>query len=88
MGSPTLDAVNQALHDVEDPIFRKRLGELGTLLDARIENGRVWAKVRLSSPSEEARQTISAARTMSMPIRKPRRGNLSANEPTSGATPT
>ena len=59
MGSPTLDAVNSALRKVEDPIFRKPLGDLGTLLDARIEDGRVWAKVRLSSPSEDARQTIS-----------------------------
>ena len=59
MGSPTLDAVTKALRDVEDPIFHKPLGALGTLLDARLEDGRVWAKVRLSSPSEEARQTIS-----------------------------
>ncbi|MGB9341337.1 MAG: P-loop NTPase, partial [Polyangiales bacterium] len=59
MGSPTLDAVTEALRNVEDPIFQKPLGALGTLLDARIDDGRVWAKVRLSSPSEELRQTLS-----------------------------
>ena len=58
MGSPTLEAVNNALRQVEDPIFRKPLGELGTLLDARVEDGRVWVKIRVSSPSEEAQKTI------------------------------
>jgi len=58
MGSPTLDAVTEALRNVEDPIFQKPLGALGTLIDVRLENGRVWAKVRVSSPSEEVRQTI------------------------------
>jgi ATP-binding protein involved in chromosome partitioning len=58
MGSLTLDAVTKALRDVEDPIFQKPLGALGTLVDVRLENGRVWAKVRVSSPSEEVRQAI------------------------------
>ena len=58
MGSLTLDAVTEALRNVEDPIFEKSLGELGTLLDARVEDGRVWAKVRVSSPSEQVRQTV------------------------------
>jgi ATP-binding protein involved in chromosome partitioning len=58
MGSPTLDAVTEALRNVEDPIFEKPLGVLGTLIDARLEDDRVWAKIRVSSPSEEVRQTI------------------------------
>ena len=58
MGSLTLDAVTKALRNVEDPIFQKPLGALGTLVDVRLENGRVWAKVRVSSPSEEVRQAI------------------------------
>jgi ATP-binding protein involved in chromosome partitioning len=58
MGSPTLNAVTEALRNVEDPIFQKPLGALGTLVDTRLEEGRVWAKVRVSSPSEEVRQTI------------------------------
>ena len=58
MGSATLDAVTEALRNVEDPIFQKPLGALGTLVDVRLEEGRVWAKVRVSSPSEEVRQTI------------------------------
>ncbi len=58
MGSPTLEAVTKALRQVEDPIFRKPLGELGTLLDVRVEDGRVWTKIKVSSPSEEVRNTI------------------------------
>jgi len=58
MGSPTLDAVTEALRNVEDPIFQKPLGALGTLVDVRLEEGRVWAKVRVSSPSEEVRQLV------------------------------
>jgi len=58
MGSPTLDAVTEALRNVEDPIFQKPLGALGTLVDVRLEEGRVWAKVRVSSPSEEVRQMV------------------------------
>ena len=58
MGSPTLDAVTEALRNVEDPIFQKPLGALGTLIDVRLEEGRVWAKVRVSSPSEEVRQMV------------------------------
>jgi ATP-binding protein involved in chromosome partitioning len=58
MVSLTLDAVTKALRNVEDPIFQKPLGALGTLVDVRLENGRVWAKVRVSSPSEEVRQAI------------------------------
>ena len=58
MGSPTLDAVTEALRKVEDPIFEKPIGALGSLLDGRLEDGRVWAKIRVSSPAEEVRQTI------------------------------
>ncbi len=58
MGSPTLDAVTEALRNVEDPIFQKPLGALGTLVDARLEGGRVRAKVRVSSPSEEVRKAM------------------------------
>ncbi len=58
MGSATLDAVTEALRNVEDPIFEKSLGALGTLVDVRLEDGRVWVKVRVSSPSEEVRQTV------------------------------
>jgi ATP-binding protein involved in chromosome partitioning len=58
MGSPTLDAVTQALRNVEDPIFQKPLGGLGTLVDVRLEDDRVWAKIRVSSPSEEVRRTL------------------------------
>lgn len=58
MGSATLEAVIQALRQVEDPIFRKSLGDLGTLLDARLDGGRVWTQIKVSSPSEEVRKTI------------------------------
>lgn len=58
MGFPTLDAVTEALRNVEDPIFRKPLGTLGTLVETRLEDGRVWSKIRVSSPSEEVRKTI------------------------------
>ena len=58
MGTPTLDAVTHALREIEDPIFRKPLGELNTLLDARVDGERVWAKVRVSSPSEEVQKAI------------------------------
>ena len=37
MGSPTLDAVTEALRNVEDPIFQKPLGALGTLVDVRLD---------------------------------------------------
>lgn len=58
MGSPTLDAVTEALRTVEDPIFQKSLGDLGTLLEVRIEAERVSAKIRVSSPSEELRRSL------------------------------
>ncbi|MGB5812527.1 MAG: Mrp/NBP35 family ATP-binding protein [Polyangiales bacterium] len=58
MGSPNLEAVIQALRQVEDPIFRKPLGDLGTLLDARLEEGRVWTQIKVSSPSEEVRKAV------------------------------
>ncbi|TFH29039.1 MAG: MRP family ATP-binding protein [Myxococcales bacterium] len=60
MGSPTLDAVTEALRNVEDPIFQKPLGGLGTLVDVRLEDDRVWAKIRVSSPSEDVRQTLQS----------------------------
>ncbi|UCH30851.1 MAG: Mrp/NBP35 family ATP-binding protein [Myxococcales bacterium] len=50
--------MTEALRNVEDPIFEKSLGSLGTLLDARLEDKRVLAKVRVSSPSEEVRQEV------------------------------
>ncbi|MEM8608883.1 MAG: Mrp/NBP35 family ATP-binding protein [Myxococcota bacterium] len=58
MGSASLETVIQTLRQVADPIFRKSLGELGTLLDARLEDGRVRAQVKVSSPSEEVRTTL------------------------------
>lgn len=58
MKALTLDAVTEALRNVEDPIFRKSVGALGTLIDARLENRRVSAKIRVSSPSEEVRETV------------------------------
>lgn len=58
MGFPAPDKVTEALRNVEDPIFQKRLGDLGTLLGVRVEAGRVWAKVRVSSPSEEVRRLV------------------------------
>jgi len=58
MASPTLDAVTEALRRVEDPIFEKPLGALGTLVDVRLDGDRVGAKVRVSSPSEEVRRTL------------------------------
>ncbi len=58
MGFPTLDAVNEALRNVEDPIFQKPLGALGTVVETRLQDGRVWAKVRVSSPSEQVRETM------------------------------
>ncbi len=60
MGSPTLESVTEALRNVEDPIFKKPLGALGTLLDARLDDARAWAKIRVSSPSEEVRQALQA----------------------------
>ena len=58
--APTLDAVTDALRRVEDPIFEKPLGVLGTLLDVRLEEGRAQVKVRVSSPSEELRHTLES----------------------------
>ena len=60
MRRPTLDAVTDALRNVEDPIFQKPLGALGTLVEARLEDGRAWAKIRVSSPSEEVRQALQS----------------------------
>ncbi len=56
--APTLETITEVLRGVEDPIFEKSLGSLGTLLDASLDDGRVRAKVRLSSPSEDVRQTL------------------------------
>ena len=53
-----LDDVKEALRKVEDPIFEKPLGALGTLLGVELEEGRVRAKIRISSPSEDVRRTI------------------------------
>lgn len=53
-----LDTVEEALRRVEDPIFGKSLGALGTLLGVELEEGRVTARIRVSSPSEEVRRTI------------------------------
>jgi ATP-binding protein involved in chromosome partitioning len=53
-----LDAVKEALRKVEDPIFEKPLSALGTLLGVELEEERVRAKIRVSSPSEEVRKTL------------------------------
>ena len=58
--APTLDAVTEALREIEDPIFEKSLGSLGTLLRAELEGERLRATIRVSSPSEDVRQTIQA----------------------------
>ncbi len=58
MSAPTLEDVTNAVRRVEDPIFEKPLGELGTLLDVRVEGDRAWIKVRVSSPSEDVRTAI------------------------------
>jgi ATP-binding protein involved in chromosome partitioning len=58
MGTPTLDTVKQALGQVEDPIFKKPLRALGTLIDTKLEGSRVWTKIRVSSPSEELRRSL------------------------------
>ena len=57
---PSIDEITKALHGVEDPIFEKSLGALGTVLNAELEDGKVRAKIRVSSPSEEVRQAIQA----------------------------
>jgi len=53
-----LEDITQALRAVEDPIFEKSLGSLGTLLGVELDDSRVRARVRVSSPSEEVRQLI------------------------------
>ena len=58
--APTLDAVTDALRRVEDPIFEKPLGELETLLDVQLEEGRARVVVRVSSPAEQVRQTLES----------------------------
>ncbi len=58
MSELSLDGVTQAIREVEDPIFRKPLGALGTLVDVNLEGNRVRARVRVSSPSEEVRQAL------------------------------
>jgi ATP-binding protein involved in chromosome partitioning len=60
MGSPTLDEVKQALRQVEDPIFKKPIGALGTLLEVSVDGNRVTTKIRVSSPSEEVRNALQA----------------------------
>jgi ATP-binding protein involved in chromosome partitioning len=54
----SLDAVNEALRQVEDPIFEKPLGALGTLLGVELREGRARVKIRVSSPSEDVRRTM------------------------------
>lgn len=58
--APTLDAVTDALRRVEDPIFEKPLGELETLLDVQLEEGRARVVIRVSSPAEQVRQTLES----------------------------
>ena len=58
--SVNLDAVNEALRKVEDPIFEKPLSTLGTLLSVALEDGRVRVKIRVSSPSEEMRRKMQS----------------------------
>jgi ATP-binding protein involved in chromosome partitioning len=54
----SLDAVNEALRQVEDPIFERPLGALGTLLGVELREGRARVTIRVSSPSEDVRRTI------------------------------
>jgi len=61
MGKPSLDDIKLALRGVEDPIFKKPIGALGTLLETRLESDRVHAKIRVSSPSEEVRRAVQDA---------------------------
>lgn len=58
MGSPSVEAVTEALGQVEDPIFEKSLSSLGTLSEVRVDGARAHARVRVSSPSEELRRTL------------------------------
>mgnify|MGYP001813019145 FL=1 len=58
--APTLDAVTDALRRVEDPIFEKPLGELETLLDVQLEEGRARVVIRVSSPAAQVRQTLES----------------------------
>jgi ATP-binding protein involved in chromosome partitioning len=58
MTNPALEEVVSALRSVEDPIFEKSLGSLGTLLDTQLEGRRAKVKVRVSSPSEEVRRAL------------------------------
>ena len=60
MGSITLDAVHEALTQVQDPIFNKSLHSLGTILEVRLDKDRVWTKLRISSPSEEIRTILKS----------------------------
>jgi ATP-binding protein involved in chromosome partitioning len=53
-----LDDVKEALRNVEDPIFEKPLSALGTILGVELEERRVRAKIRVSSPSEDVKRTI------------------------------
>ena len=58
-------AVRTAIEGVEDPVFEKPIGELGTLVDLKVEGDAVACKVALASPSEtlrdKVRQRIEAA---------------------------
>lgn len=58
MGLPTVEQVEQALRAVEDPIFEKSLGSLGTLLGTKLDGDRAHVSIRVSSPSEEVRQRL------------------------------
>ncbi|MFW6049676.1 MAG: P-loop NTPase [Myxococcota bacterium] len=58
MVEPSQEAVREAIEAVVDPTFDKPLGQLGTLEEVRLSEGRVRARVRLSSPADEVRQTV------------------------------
>lgn len=58
MSTPALEAVQQAIEQVEDPMFGKSLETLGTVDRVSVEAGRVSARVRISSPSEELRKEL------------------------------
>ncbi|MFW5925839.1 MAG: P-loop NTPase [Myxococcota bacterium] len=58
MAELTQEAARDALAQVVDPTFEKALGDLGTLEDVQVDGERVRARVRLSSPSEEIRQSV------------------------------
>lgn len=52
MSENATNSLREALSKVIDPTFERSLGDLGTLADVQIHDGRATATVRVSSPSE------------------------------------